>query len=64
MDSLNLNVGMDALLKLQEAWGEKSKQLEVTEQPRPINEVYSRDEFLKKETRLIEPEDEDSMQSS
>jgi len=55
---------MDALLKLQEAWGEKSKQLEVTEQPRPINEVYSRDEFLKKETRLIEPEDEDSMQSS
>ena len=95
LDSLDLNVGMDALMKLQDVWGKaprkNSKKLEPlaaapvpvnpialnkidmvktnfpADKPKPINEVYTKDEFEKlqqkaeEKKKIQEPEDEDSM---
>ena len=47
LESLNLNVGMDALMKLEQAWGKKKTT--------NVEEVKQ---------KIMEPEDEDSMQSS
>ena len=42
LESLNLNVGMDAMLKLQDKWAGKKKVI-IKQEPRPINEIYSRE---------------------
>ena len=47
LDSLDLNVGMDAIMKLQNKWGNGAKQ----EKPKPINEVYTREEFKEIEAK-------------
>lgn len=52
LESLDLNVGMDALQKLSEAWGKKkSKDTGPISQP-------------KQPEKITEPEDEDSMQDT
>ena len=49
LESLDLNVGMDALQKLSEAWGKKKPK-----EPAPITQPK----------QMVEPEDEDSMQDT
>jgi len=43
---------MEAMLKLQDKWGQNKHKKKVVikqEQPKPLNEVYSREEFFKLE---------------